>query len=67
MMGYAFGNFEEVLARVEFVDKATNKVMGTANCIGRTAETVNVGVETKAEGLAKAIVNWIADRYPKAE
>jgi hypothetical protein len=62
-----FGPFEEVVARVELVDKASGKVLGTANCIGRSKETVNQGVEKKADGLAEAIVSWIAAHYPKAE
>jgi len=65
MLGLTFGDFEEVIARVEFVDKASGKVIGEANCIGRSNESVNRGVETKADGLAKAIVKWIADRYPE--
>ncbi len=67
MMGFAWGNFEEVIARVEFVDKETGKVLGIANCIGRSKESVNRGVEKKTQGLAKAIVSWIADRYPLEE
>jgi hypothetical protein len=57
--GYAFGHFEEAVARLEMVDDATGKVLATANCIGRTTETVNRGTEKKAEGLAQAIVAWI--------
>ena len=64
MLGLAFGDFEEVIARIDFVDKASGRVVGTANCIGRTTESVNRGVASKADGLAKAIVSWIADRYP---
>lgn len=66
-MGELFGPFEEVIARVELVDKASGKVLAVANCIGRTNETVNRGVDAKAGGLAKAIVNWIASQYPKSE
>jgi len=67
LMGLAFGDFEEVLARVEFVDKASNKVLGVYDCVGRTTESVNRGVEKKAEGLAKAMVAVISDYYPKRE
>jgi hypothetical protein len=56
---------EEVVARVQLVDKSTGKVIASANCIGRSRETVNAGVKKKAEGLAKAIVTWISDYYPK--
>ena len=62
-----FGPFEEVVARIELVDKSSGKVLGTANCIGRSKETVNQGVEKKADGLAEAIVSWIAAHYPKAD
>lgn len=55
-----FGPFEEVIARVELVDKATGRVLGAANCIGRSTETVNEGVDKKSAGMAKAIAEWIA-------
>lgn len=61
----AFGPHEEVVARVQLVDAASGKVIGLANCIGRSTATVNQGVDKKAEGLAGAIVNWIAQHYPK--
>lgn len=63
LFGNVFGPLEEVIARIELVDKATGKVLGTANCIGRTRETVNLGVEKKADGLALAIAKYIADHY----
>ncbi len=68
LAGEVFGPFEEVVARTELVDKQTGKVLGVANCIGRSEETVNEGPEDKAAGLAKAIVNWIkANRNPPKE
>jgi len=67
MIGFALGPLEETIARVELVDKATGNVLGVANCVGRTDESVNAGVPKKAEGLAKAIVSWIASRYPKKQ
>jgi len=60
-----FGPLEEVVARVELVDKDTGRVLGVANCVGRTKESVNRGVRAKAEGLAKAVVAWIDKHYPK--
>ena len=63
LFGNVFGPLEEVIARIELVDKASGKVLGAANCIGRTRETVNLGVERKAEGLALAIAKYIADHY----
>jgi hypothetical protein len=65
LLGNAISPLEQVVARVELVDADSGRVLGVANCIGRTKETVNAGVQKKAEGLAKAIANWIADRYPK--
>jgi hypothetical protein len=64
-MSQVFGPFEEVVARVELVDAESGKTLGVANCIGRSRETVNQGVEKKTEGLAEAIAGWIASHYPK--
>jgi len=64
LFGQAFGPLEEVIARIELVDKDSGKVLGVANCIGRTKESINMGVRAKAEGLAKAIVGWIDKLYP---
>jgi hypothetical protein len=66
-MGNVFGPFEEVVARVELVDKDSGRVLGKANCIGRSSESVNKGVAKKAEGLAGAILDWIASRYPETK
>jgi hypothetical protein len=65
-LGMAIGPLEEVIVRTELVDKTTGKVLAVGNCIGRTEETVNFGVQKKAEGLAKAFVAWIDAHYPKA-
>lgn len=67
MMGQAFGPFEEVVARVALVDTDTGKELGVANCVGRTNATTTQGVAKKAEGLGKAIAEWIANRSPKIE
>lgn len=64
-LAVAIGPLEQVIARVELVDKDTGQVLGVANCIGRTTTRVNVGVDKKGDGLAKAIVSWLAARYPK--
>lgn len=61
------GPLEQVIARVEFVDKASGKVLGVANCVGRTTKSVGQGVDKKAQGLAKAIVSWIDKQYPPEE
>ncbi|KPK81456.1 MAG: hypothetical protein AMJ81_10600 [Phycisphaerae bacterium SM23_33] len=64
-VGMALGPLEFAVARAEFVDKDSGRVLGAANCVGVTSESVNVGVAKKAEGLAKAIVKWIDSRYPE--
>lgn len=64
-VGLALGPLEFVVAKVEFVDESSKRRIGLANCVGRTTERVNLGVAKKAEGLAKAIVNWIDENYPQ--
>ena len=65
LLGEIISPLEEVVARVEFVDKDTGKVICVANCVGRTRESINSGIRTKAQGLARAIVGWIDHHYPK--
>jgi hypothetical protein len=65
LAGLLWGDFEEVIARVEMVDKKTNAVIGVANCIGRSTTTARKGVENKADGLAKSLVSWIEKHYPR--
>lgn len=65
-LGVAISPLEEVVARIELVDKDSGRVLGVANCIGRTTNRVNLGIAKKGEGLARAIVNWIDSRYPTA-
>lgn len=60
-----FGPFEEVLARVQFTDAQSGRVLGEAYCVGRSTTSVASGAENKAKGLAKAIVKLIDQRYPK--
>ncbi len=66
ILGMALGPLEEVIARVELVDKDSGRVIAQANCVGRTTKAVGRGVSKKAEGLAKAIVSWIETYYPPA-
>jgi len=62
----ALGPTEEVVARVELVDKGSGKLVGKAVCIGRTYQSVGLGTKWKAWGLCRAIVNdWINEYYPK--
>ena len=63
--GQAFGPFEEAITTVELVDKTTDKVIGQAICIGRSTQTVNMGLDKKAQGVAKAVVKWIKSKRPK--
>ncbi|MBI5725772.1 MAG: hypothetical protein HZA50_17565 [Planctomycetes bacterium] len=61
----ATGPTEEVVAKVELVDKDSGKVVGRAICIGRTYQSVGLGTKWKAWGLCRAIVNeWIDEYYP---
>lgn len=64
-IGTVISPLEEVICRTEFVDKSTGRVLAVTNCVGRTNTSLNRGVATKAEGLAKAFVAWIDKRYPK--
>jgi hypothetical protein len=60
-----FGPLEEVIARVELVDKESGTVIASGNAVGRTGKTVGLGTKTKAEGLAKALVKWAEDYHEK--
>lgn len=62
-----FGPLEQVVARVELVDKDSGRVLATGNAVGRTGKTVGLGAESKAEGLAKALIKWVRDYYRKGE
>jgi hypothetical protein len=63
-IGYVLGPMEEVICRTELVDKDSGRVLGVANCIGRTNAASNAGVKSKASGLAKAFVKWIESGFP---
>ena len=65
LLGEILSPLEEIVARVEYVDKDTGRVICVANCVGRTRESINSGIRTKAQGLARAIVGWIDHHYPK--
>ena len=64
-MGFVLGPLEEAIVRTEMVDKATGKVLATANCLGRTEARVNAGAREKAEGVAKGMVKWIESGFPE--
>jgi len=67
LVGAVVGPVEEVVLRAEMVDASTGRVLAVANCVGRTTTRVNLGVQKKAEGLAKAIISWIWAHYPHPE
>ena len=67
LLGMALGPLEQVIARVELVDKDSGRVIAKANCVGRTTKSVGKGVSKKTEGLARAIVSWIKTYYPPVE
>jgi hypothetical protein len=71
---------EEIIARVELIDKDSGHVVGVAVCVGRTTARLHAtslrrkipdeldmdsGAAIMARGLAKAIADWIVSRYPK--
>ena len=62
----ALGPTEEVVARVELTDKESGKPVGKAICIGRTYQSIGLGPQWKAWGLARAIADkWINKYYPE--
>lgn len=63
-VGLALGEVEEVIVRAEMIDVGSGRVLGRANCIGRTTNRVNYGAEKKAKGLAKAYLDWIQKNHP---
>ena len=61
-----FGPLEQVVARVELVDKQSGQQLAQGSCIGRTGKSVGLGVEWKAWGLARALYKWTSAYYPDA-
>ena len=59
ILDQAFGPFEEIIALVELVDQPSGKVAARGYCVGRTGTTRLQGPRRKAEGLAKAIIDFI--------
>lgn len=59
------GPLEQVVARVNMVDKDSQQVVAAGNAIGRTGKTVGLGVDWKARGLAKALIKWVSDYSSK--
>ena len=51
---------------MELVNKDDGQVVGQGVAISRSEKSVNLGSEKKAQGLAKALIKWASDYYPKA-
>ena len=67
LIGKIIGPIEQVIVRAEMVDKDSGQVLTTANVVGRTTSRINLGVETKAEGLARGLVAWIEEYRPDVD
>ncbi len=65
MTDNVLGPLEQVVAHVELVDQQSGTVLASGNAVGRTGKTVGLGVEWKARGLAKALLKWASEYYPK--
>ena len=61
----ALAGVEFVVARIELVDKDSGQVLGVASCAGWTDKRITLGIPEKAQGLARAIVEWIGNHYPE--
>lgn len=58
---------EQVIVRVELVDSKSGKVLARARCVGRTKTSLMKGADTKAEGLAKALVKLLEKQLKRPE
>lgn len=65
LTGLVLGDFEEVMMRAELIDAQTGDLLGRANLIGRSDDSVNRGIRKKAQGAARALAAWI-DAYYEA-
>jgi hypothetical protein len=65
--GQVFGPFEEVVARVEYVDAVTGQVVARGTAVGRTGATTSQGPRTKAGGLSKGLIKFITEHYPESQ
>lgn len=61
---HVWGPLEEAVAIVSLVDRASGVTVAQAGCVGRSNASVSVGVESKADGLAEAVANWIDQHRP---
>jgi|ERR1043166_261337 hypothetical protein len=62
-----FGPLEQVVAKVQLVDKETHQPLAEGVAIGRTGKSVGLGTEWKAWGLSKGLLKWAKDYYPKGK
>jgi hypothetical protein len=60
-----FGPLEEAVATVELAAKDSGNVLATGAVVGRSTQSVGLGPEYKADGMAKALLKWASDYYPK--
>ena len=58
-----FGPFEELVTHVWLYNG--KRLLGEAFCVGRSTTSYQKGADAKAQGLAKAIGDWVARGYPK--
>ena len=65
MSDNVFGPLEQVVARINILDKESQQVLAAGNAIGRTGKTLGMGVDWKARGLAKALIKWVSDYSSK--
>ena len=66
LTGQVFGPQEEAIARVQFIDAESRRVLVEANVVGRTKTTQNQNPAEKARGLSRGIAKVIDDRFPEA-
>ena len=67
LTGHISSPVEQVIARVELVDSKSGKVLARARCVGRTKTSLMKGTNTKAEGLAKALVKLLEKQLKRPE
>jgi hypothetical protein len=65
MTDNVFGPMEEAVASVELVDKDSARVLATGAVVGRSTQSVGLGPAYKADGMARGLLKWASDYYPK--
>ena len=67
LTGHISRPVEQAIARVELVDSKSGKVLARARCVGRTKTSLKKGAGSKAEGLAKALVELLEKPLKRPE